>query len=75
MIHEQGVTRELYSRLLGLYPRGFRERLGESMQQTFNDLCEDRKRHPRRSHAIYVLWIFVETAAGPSKNVFPRPRR
>jgi hypothetical protein len=37
------TVRALYKKLLGLYPRAFRERLGESMEQTFNDLCNERK--------------------------------
>ena len=32
------MVRNLYKRLLTLYPQGFRERFGECMQQTFNDL-------------------------------------
>jgi len=42
-VNEITVIRALYNRLLALYPRGFREQLGESMQQTFNDLCRERQ--------------------------------
>ena len=41
MAYDQNTVPALYKKLLGLYPRGFRERLGESMQQTFNDLCNE----------------------------------
>lgn len=52
----------LYKKLLALYPREFRERLGESMEQTFHDLCNEPKRGaaPR----FFVLSIFTETAIG-----------
>ena len=52
----------LYKKLLALYPRGFRERLGESMQQTFNDLYQERQ--PKPGWFSFVLWTFVETAIG-----------
>lgn len=56
------TARTLYKKLLGLYPRGFRERLGESMQQTFNDLC--RERQTEGGWFGFVLWTFAETAIG-----------
>ena len=52
-----------YSKLLRLYPRPFRERFGESMTQTFHDLCRER-RNARRSLFGLVLWIFFETSRG-----------
>lgn len=55
--------RTWYSRLLGLYPRSFRTRFGESMQQSFVDLCRERGRS-RRSLFALVLWVFAETSAG-----------
>jgi hypothetical protein len=61
-VNEQATTRALYKKLLRLYPRGFRERLGESMEQTFNDLCNEQKRGPGRG--FFVLSIFTETAIG-----------
>ncbi|GIF69932.1 hypothetical protein Ais01nite_79670 [Asanoa ishikariensis] len=47
-----------YSRLLRLYPRPYRERFGESMEQTFRDL---RRERPGPG---FTLWIFLETFAG-----------
>ncbi len=46
-----------------LYPRAFRERLGESMRQTFDDLCAERKNQRKPVH-VFVLFTFVETLAG-----------
>lgn len=64
MAHEQKTIQRLYRKLLGLYPRAFRERLGESMQQTFDDLYNERKRQPEQGAFGFVLWMFLETAIG-----------
>ena len=48
--------RSWYRRLLRLYPRAYRERFGESMEQTFTDLCRERA-------GAFILWIFLETFA------------
>ena len=61
---EQETLRTLYRKLLAFYPRTFRERLGEPMEQTFNDLCNERKQQAEYSWSGFVLWIFVETALG-----------
>jgi hypothetical protein len=62
MIHEQEMIPKLYKKLLNLYPRTFKERLGESMEQTFHDLYKEH----RAESAVYgfVLWTFAETGAG-----------
>jgi hypothetical protein len=57
-------VRAFYKKLLALYPRVFRERLGESMQQTFTDLCNERKQQAEYRWPGFVLWIFIETALG-----------
>jgi hypothetical protein len=57
------------------------------MQQTFNDLCNERKQQADQRWFGFVLWIFVETALGVirervlsitergmMKNVFAAPR-
>ncbi|MGH7492106.1 MAG: hypothetical protein ACREOO_06885, partial [bacterium] len=49
-------------------PRAFREQLGESMAQTFNDLCNERKQQTERGLFGLVLWMFVETAIGIIKE-------
>lgn len=61
-MNEQATAYALYKKLLALYPRGFRERLGESMQQTFNDLYKERQ--TEGGWFGFVLWMFIETAIG-----------
>jgi hypothetical protein len=61
-VNGPATPRTLYKKLLALYPRGFRERLGESMQQTFNDLYKERQ--TEGGLFGFVLWTFVETAMG-----------
>jgi hypothetical protein len=52
-----------YAKLLCLYPKPYRERFGEGMGQTFNDLL--RERAEQDSGLVgYALWMFVETSAG-----------
>jgi hypothetical protein len=53
----QARSRRWYRRLLHLYPRPYRERFADSMEQTFADLCRER------AGAAVVLWIFTETLA------------
>ena len=55
--------RNLYARLLRLYPKPYRERFGEEMEQTFNDLCRER-REAGDGLFGFVLWVFAETSAG-----------
>lgn len=64
MTYDQNAVRALYKKLLTLYPRAFREQLGESMEQTFNDLCRERKQETEQGWFGFVLWMFVETAIG-----------
>lgn len=64
MAYEQEIARALYRKLLSLYPRPFQEQLGESMEQTFNDLWNERKRRSERGWFGFVFWMFAETAAG-----------
>jgi hypothetical protein len=63
MIDEQQTVRRLYKKLLRLYPREFRERLEESMEQTFADLYNE-KRQTKKEKFGFVAWTFVETALG-----------
>jgi len=62
MAYDRDRVRALYKKLLNLYPREFRERFGESMLQTFTDLCNEQKRQTDRR--FFVLSIFTETAVG-----------
>jgi hypothetical protein len=61
--HRVARYRKLYTRLLRLYPRPYRERFGEGMEQTFGDLCRERAR-AGKGLLGFVLWMFVETSAG-----------
>jgi hypothetical protein len=56
--------RRWYRRLLGLYPRWYRERFGDSMEQTFTDLYRERANAGSRGHGAFILWIFTETLTG-----------
>ena len=60
MAYAQRIIHTLYKKLLSLYPRNFREQLGESMEQTFHDLYNERRLAP----GFFVLTIFTETAIG-----------
>ena len=64
MVYDQNKVRILYKKLLNFYPREFKEQLGESMQQTFNDLYNEKKYKTKRGLFGFVLWTFVETAIG-----------
>jgi len=55
--------RNLYAKLLRLYRKPYRERFGEGMEQTFNDLCRER-REVGDGLFGFVLWVFAETSAG-----------
>ena len=62
MAYDQNSVHTLYKKLLTFYPRGFRERLGESMLQTFNDLYKERR--AESTWFGFVLWTFTETGMG-----------
>lgn len=64
MLYDQTTAQRLYKKLLALYPPAFRERLGESMEQTFNDLCNERKQQTGRGWFGFLLGVFAETALG-----------
>jgi hypothetical protein len=54
--------RKWYSKLLRLYPKAYRERFGAGIEQTFNDLCQERVKAGRGLSSL-ALWVFVETLA------------
>ncbi len=64
MTRKKKTVQILYKKLLALYPREFREQFGESMEQTFNDLCRERKQTAGRGLFGFVLWMFIETIIG-----------
>jgi hypothetical protein len=55
--------RAWYAVLLRLYPQPFHERFGEGMEQTFHDLCRER-RDAKRGLFGFALWIVFETSMG-----------
>ncbi len=69
MAYEHSIRRfrDWYATLLRLYPKPYRERFGEPMEQTFNDLCRER-REAEDGLFGFVLWMFVETSAGIIKE-------
>lgn len=63
----QTSLRRFYKKLLRLYPRAFRDQLGESMEQTFNDLCRERYEAGGGLFG-FVLWTFADTLTGIIKE-------
>jgi hypothetical protein len=65
MADEQNIARyrHWYRKLLRCYPRPYRERFAESMEQTFSDLLRERA---RAGGGLFrcALWVFVETSVG-----------
>lgn len=57
------ILQALYSKLLTFYPKAFRARFGESMEQTFSDLCRERVQVGGNFFG-FATWMFVETAMG-----------
>lgn len=69
MAFERKTILLFYKKLLAFYPRAFRERFAESMEQTFNDLWNERAEgHAKQGLFGFVLWTFVETSAGIIKE-------
>src|SRR4030095_9531407 len=53
--------RNCYAKLLRFYPKAYRDRFSEAMQQTFNDLCRERVK-AKRGLFRFALWTFFETS-------------
>jgi hypothetical protein len=68
MKFEQEKILVFYKRLISLYPETFRERFGESMEQTFRDVCNDKTKLKGRISPTFVLSAFAETSAGVFKE-------
>lgn len=62
-MYEQNTVCTLYKKLLTFYPGSFREQLGESMEQTFRDLWNE-KRQTKKELFSFVLWTFIDTSIG-----------
>lgn len=67
MVSKHTTIRALYERLLAFYPKSFKEQLGESMGQTFNDLLNE-KLQTKQPLTGFVLRIFINTALGIFKE-------
>jgi hypothetical protein len=72
---ELKTVRVIYKKLLALYPRDFRERFGESMEQTFDDLCRERQQTTGRISAGFAARQFAETSAGIVNEHFLRLKK
>ena len=59
--HTTARYRHWYAKLLRFYPKPYRARFGEGMEQTFNDLCRERKETGEGLFG-FVFWVFVETS-------------
>src|SRR5688572_28649660 len=66
MADNRNAVPALYKKLISRYPRGFREQLGESMEQTVKDLYNERQ--TKRAVFGFVLWMFAETGVGIIKE-------
>jgi hypothetical protein len=66
MIHPD-TARAFYKKLLTFYPKTFKELFAESMEQTFHDLCNE-KRQTKKELFSFILWMFIETAMGIFKE-------
>jgi CDP-diglyceride synthetase len=69
MTYEHTISRyrHWYAKLLRFYPKLYRERFGEEMQQTFNDLCRERYK-AGVGLLSFMLWVFADTVAGIIKE-------
>jgi hypothetical protein len=64
MMFEIKTLQNLYEKLLAFYPQAFREQFGDSMRQTFRDLCRERQRQAKPVSFGFLFWTFGETFAG-----------
>jgi len=65
MAHEHTIRhlRNGYALLLRLYPKRYRTRFQEPMEQTFNDLLQERTAE-KKPLFTFALWMFLETSLG-----------
>jgi len=63
MAYNHKVILLLYNKILALYPQAFREQLGESMEQTFKDLYNEKLR-TKKELFHFILSTFLETTIG-----------
>jgi hypothetical protein len=75
MMFERKTVQFFYTKLLAFYPRAFRERFGESMRQTFDDVCRERIRQTKRLSFGFALWLLAEAFAGAARENFAEIKR
>ena len=63
MKYNKSIVHALYKRLIAFYPRAFKEQLGESMEQTFDDLCNE-KQQTKQVIFGFILSTFIDTTTG-----------
>lgn len=57
-----------YKRLISFYPPDFKEQFGESMLQTFNDLCNEHQKQAKPLSFGFIGWLYLETFLGIIKE-------
>lgn len=57
-----------YRRIISLYPQELQERFGESMEQTFRDICNETIKEKGVISFIVVVSLFTETLLGAFKE-------
>jgi hypothetical protein len=69
MPHEPATARyrRWYAGLLRLYPKSYRQRFGDGMQQTFNDLVREQQ-EIGKGLLRFIIWVFVETSVGIARE-------
>lgn len=63
MAYDGSRYEKIYRKLVSLYPRHFRERVGESMEQTFRDLCRERL-GAGEGLLGFAVWTYADTVLG-----------
>ena len=71
--HATARYRQWYAKLLRFYPKPYRERFGEGMEQTFNDICRERYEAGVGWYG-FVLWTFADTLTGIIKENMEREK-
>jgi magnesium-transporting ATPase (P-type) len=69
MTYKQNKVHTFYKKLLAFYPQAFKEQLGESMERTFQDIWNEKRRRKKEMFG-FVLWTFIETAMGILREHF-----
>lgn len=69
MAHEPATARyrRWYARLLRLYPKPYRKRFGDGMQQTFNDLVREQQ-EIGNGLSRFIIWMFLDTSVGIARE-------